>query len=94
MLQDYENDALNNLKKILINKWDFVTMQAEEQVKLLILPKPKPFRKNQGKKKGEFHTYCLYANHARKGVVFWENLHCWQRFCATAGHDGRDFCLI
>ena len=48
MLQDYENDALNNLKKILINKWDFVTMQAEEQVKLLILPKPKPFRKNQG----------------------------------------------
>ena len=32
LLQDYENDALNNLKKILINKWDFVTMQAEEQV--------------------------------------------------------------
>ena len=31
-MQDYENDALNNLKKILINKWDFVTMQAEEQV--------------------------------------------------------------
>ena len=31
--QDYENDALNNLKKILINKWDFVTMQAEEQVR-------------------------------------------------------------
>ena len=44
MMQDYENDALNNLKKILINKWDFVTMQAEEQVKPLILPKPKPFR--------------------------------------------------
>ena len=33
MMQDYENDALNNLKKILINKWDFVTMQAEEQVR-------------------------------------------------------------
>ena len=32
LMQDYENDALNNLKKILINKWDFVTMQAEEQV--------------------------------------------------------------
>ena len=30
--QDYENDALNNLKKILVSKWDFVTMQAEEQV--------------------------------------------------------------
>ena len=45
MMQDYENDALNNLKKILINKWDFVTMQAEEQVKLLILPKPQPFIK-------------------------------------------------
>jgi hypothetical protein len=25
-------DALNNLKKILAGKWDFVTMQAEEQV--------------------------------------------------------------
>ena len=34
-MQDYENDALNNLKKILINKWDFVTMQAEEQVWLI-----------------------------------------------------------
>jgi len=33
-LPDYENDALNNLKKILINKWDFVTMQAEEQLKV------------------------------------------------------------
>ena len=31
--QDYENDALNNLKKILVSKWDFVTMQAEEQVR-------------------------------------------------------------
>ena len=47
MMQDYENDALNNLKKILINKWDFVTMQAEEQVRPLILPKPKPFRKTK-----------------------------------------------
>ena len=31
--QDYEMDALNNLKKILVSKWDFVTMQAEEQVR-------------------------------------------------------------
>jgi Regulator of G-protein signalling DHEX domain len=31
-VQDYEMDALNNLKKILAGKWDFVTMQAEEQV--------------------------------------------------------------
>ena len=61
MLQDYENDALNNLKKILINKWDFVTMQAEEQVTPLILPKPKPFRKIKEcvltKKMGEFYTF-------------------------------------
>lgn len=27
-------EALNNLKKTLQNKWDFVTMQAEEQVRL------------------------------------------------------------
>jgi len=33
-LPDYENDALNNLKKILVSKWDFVTMQAEEQLKV------------------------------------------------------------
>ena len=32
MLQDYENDALVHLKRILANKWDFVVMQAEEQV--------------------------------------------------------------
>jgi hypothetical protein len=31
-VQDYEMDSLNNLKKILAGKWDFVTMQAEEQV--------------------------------------------------------------
>ena len=30
--QDYENDALVHLKRILANKWDFVVMQAEEQV--------------------------------------------------------------
>ena len=30
--QDYENDALVHLKRILQNKWDFVVMQAEEQV--------------------------------------------------------------
>ncbi|XP_059481685.1 regulator of G-protein signaling 7 isoform X2 [Neocloeon triangulifer] len=33
-LEDYELEALNNLKKTLQNKWDFVTMQAEEQVRL------------------------------------------------------------
>jgi len=33
-LPDYENDALNNLKKILASKWEFVTMQAEEQLKV------------------------------------------------------------
>jgi regulator of G-protein signaling len=33
-LPDYEMDALNNLKKILSGKWDFVTMQAEEQLKV------------------------------------------------------------
>ena len=32
LLQDYENDALVHLKRILANKWDFVVMQAEEQV--------------------------------------------------------------
>jgi len=32
VVQDYEMDSLNNLKKILAGKWDFVTMQAEEQV--------------------------------------------------------------
>ncbi|KAL3270194.1 hypothetical protein HHI36_009250 [Cryptolaemus montrouzieri] len=33
-LEDYELEALSNLKKNLANKWDFITMQAEEQVKL------------------------------------------------------------
>jgi len=33
-LPDYEMDALNNLKKILSGKWDFVTMQGEEQLKV------------------------------------------------------------
>ena len=33
-IQDYEMDALNNLKKILSGKWDFVTMQGEEQVNM------------------------------------------------------------
>eukprot|EP00095_Tigriopus_kingsejongensis_P009178 maker-scaffold145_size311916-snap-gene-2.17 protein:Tk09178 transcript:maker-scaffold145_size311916-snap-gene-2.17-mRNA-1 annotation:"regulator of g-protein signaling 9" len=41
-LEDYEVEAYNNLKKILASKWDFVTMQAEEQVKI-----------NKDKKKGE-----------------------------------------
>ncbi|KAK9873144.1 hypothetical protein WA026_021377 [Henosepilachna vigintioctopunctata] len=34
-LEDYELEAYNNLKKNLANKWEFITMQAEEQVKLL-----------------------------------------------------------
>lgn len=33
-LEDYELEALGNLRKNLANKWDFITMQAEEQVKL------------------------------------------------------------
>lgn len=31
-LEDYEQEALSNLKKNLAAKWDFITMQAEEQV--------------------------------------------------------------
>ncbi len=31
-LEDYEVEAYNNLKKILTSKWEFVSMQAEEQV--------------------------------------------------------------
>ncbi|XP_044753943.1 regulator of G-protein signaling 7 isoform X2 [Coccinella septempunctata] len=33
-LEEYELEALSNLKKNLANKWEFITMQAEEQVKL------------------------------------------------------------
>ncbi|XP_071548464.1 uncharacterized protein [Panulirus ornatus] len=33
-LEDYELEAYNRLKKALSHKWDFITMQAEEQVKL------------------------------------------------------------
>ncbi|XP_050721164.1 regulator of G-protein signaling 9-like isoform X4 [Eriocheir sinensis] len=33
-LEDYELEAYNKLKKALAHKWDFITMQAEEQVKL------------------------------------------------------------
>ncbi|XP_060527624.1 regulator of G-protein signaling 11 isoform X2 [Cylas formicarius] len=33
-LEDYEVEAMNNLKKNLANKWDIITAQAEEQVKL------------------------------------------------------------
>ncbi|XP_050501457.1 regulator of G-protein signaling 9 isoform X1 [Diabrotica virgifera virgifera] len=33
-LEDYEIEAMSNLKKNLANKWDFITGQAEEQVKL------------------------------------------------------------
>ena len=32
-------DAYNNLKKILANKWEFVMMQADEQVRWLALLK-------------------------------------------------------
>lgn len=31
-LEEYEQEALANLKKNLAAKWDFITMQAEEQV--------------------------------------------------------------
>lgn len=33
-LEDYESEALASLHKNLKGKWDFITMQAEEQVKL------------------------------------------------------------
>ncbi|KAL0272457.1 UNVERIFIED_CONTAM: hypothetical protein PYX00_005417 [Menopon gallinae] len=33
-LEEYEMEALASLKKNLQNKWDFITMQAEEQVRL------------------------------------------------------------
>ena len=33
-LEEYEVDSYNNLKKILSNKWELVTMQAEEQLKV------------------------------------------------------------
>lgn len=33
-LEDYELETLASLRKNLANKWDFITMQAEEQVKL------------------------------------------------------------
>lgn len=33
-LEDYEVEAYNNLKKILANKWDFVMMQSEEQLRV------------------------------------------------------------
>ncbi|GLH02798.1 Regulator of G-protein signaling loco [Gryllus bimaculatus] len=33
-LEEYELEALTSLKKNLANKWDFITMQAEEQVRL------------------------------------------------------------
>jgi hypothetical protein len=32
-LEDYELDSYNNLKKILSNRWDFVTMQSDEQLR-------------------------------------------------------------
>ncbi|XP_067013366.2 regulator of G-protein signaling 7 isoform X2 [Anabrus simplex] len=33
-LEEYELDSLASLKKTLQNKWDFITMQSEEQVRL------------------------------------------------------------
>ena len=41
------------------------------------------------------HNRCVYilyfyAYHARNHVVFWENLHSWQKFYTTAGRDGHD----
>jgi len=31
-LEDYEVEAFNEMRKILSQKWDFITMQADEQV--------------------------------------------------------------
>ncbi|XKL68419.1 hypothetical protein PGB90_003910 [Kerria lacca] len=33
-LEEYELESLNSLKKNLSNKWDFITIQAEEQIRL------------------------------------------------------------
>ncbi|XP_026666666.1 regulator of G-protein signaling 9 isoform X2 [Ceratina calcarata] len=33
-LEDYETEALNSLRRNLQNKWDFIQLQAEEQVRL------------------------------------------------------------
>ena len=32
-LEDYELEALNQLRKTLTQKWDFISMQADEQVR-------------------------------------------------------------
>ena len=53
--QDYEMDALNNLKKILSGKWDFVTMQAEEQVHTSIA----------------YHSWGLLAPHLAPWPLIW-----------------------
>ena len=45
-----------------------------------------------------FNTYeeslhlgvCKLAKYVRNCVVFWKNLHSWQKFYTTAGRDGRD----
>lgn len=39
-LEEYELEALSNLKKNLANKWDFITAQAEEQVCIHLGCKP------------------------------------------------------
>ncbi len=36
-LEEYEVEAYNNLRKILTSKWDFVSMQADEQVRLQLM---------------------------------------------------------
>ena len=36
-LEDYEMEALGSLRKNLAQKWDFVTMQADEQARNLII---------------------------------------------------------
>lgn len=33
-LEEYEQEALGRLKKLLCHKWDFITLQAEEQIQL------------------------------------------------------------
>lgn len=34
-LDDYEIEAFNELRKNMSQKWDFITMQADEQVRLI-----------------------------------------------------------
>ena len=37
---------------------------------------------------------CKLVKWVRNCVVFWKNLHSWQKFYTTAGRDGRDKCQV